>query len=168
MVVVKAWCNAFCSQYKKVRLYAKSGLFYKRISIGREFSNLHLKNIVIEVFFRIISIFTTSYRHHAGSEWFEGETYIWKAFTWRLVFFASNFATLIQVEDKATVDAYGICIDRYRVSIRLHDILYTISAWASALLILLDRQCEGLKRGISDRYSSHAFFVYAIMGLIYG
>ena len=30
----------------------------------------------------------------------------------------------------------------------------------SSLLILLDRQCEGLKRGISDKYCSHAFYIF--------
>jgi len=37
-----------------------------------------------------------------------------------------------------------------------------ISAWASALLILDRRQCEGPERGISDRYRSRAFLYIAV------
>ena len=52
-----------------------------------------------------------------------------------------NFATFRCSQDEATVDAHGYAmilvsvLCRYRLS---------ISAWASALLVLLHRACEGL------------------------
>ena len=77
----------------------------------------------------------------------------------RFIFFASNFATLNQIEDKATVDACGICI------VMLHASLGRMNAYGihnrrglSSLLILFDGQCEGLKRGISDKVRFPRFF----------
>lgn len=52
-----------------------------------------------------------------------------------------NFATFRCRQDKATVDAHGYAMVLVSVFFRYR---LSISAWASALLVLLHRACEGL------------------------
>ena len=52
-----------------------------------------------------------------------------------------NFATFRCSQDKATVDAHGYAMILVSVFCRYW---FCISAWASALLVLLHRACEGL------------------------
>ena len=71
-----------------------------------------------------------------------------------------NFATFRYSQDKATVDAHGYATILVSVFCRYG---LSISAWASALLVLLYRamrrpQC--VKRAIVQKF--HAFFVPAI------
>ena len=75
-----------------------------------------------------------------------------------------NFRTT--QEDEATVDVYEICRDMLHASYRRMDAYRIhISVGFLRCLSLCSGQCEGLERGISSRYSSHALFL-CVLGYV--
>ena len=76
-----------------------------------------------------------------------------------------NFATLeTALEDEATVDARVNCIDMLPVPGMVQECIQHTMAWAFSLLILnAVGNAKAWKRGISSKYSSHAFLFYAFV-----
>lgn len=88
----------------------------------------------------------------------------------RLVFMIPNFATLtIKQGDRAAVDAYGFCISMVPVLLSAGTYTTYKSAWAFFVAYpCLMGSAKAWNRGISGRYSSHAFLYNGFLGELKG
>jgi len=88
----------------------------------------------------------------------------------RLVFMIPNFATLtIKQGDRAAVDAYGFCISMVPVLLSAGTYSTYKSAWAFFVAYpCLMGSAKAWNRGISGRYSSHAFLYNGFLGELKG